>query len=72
MGALPLVFSSGAGANSRTIIGVVVFAGVILSTIMTLFIVPTMYAMLARNTGSPGRIARAIGQLQGEIGKDAS
>lgn len=72
IGALPLVFSSGAGANSRMIIGVVVFAGVILSTIMTLFIVPTMYAMLARNTGSPGRIAQAIRQLQGEMGKDPS
>jgi multidrug efflux pump len=72
IGALPLVFSSGAGANSRTIIGVVVFAGVILSTVMTLFIVPTMYAMLAHNTGSPGRIAQAIRQLQGDMSKDAS
>ena len=66
IGALPLVFSSGAGANSRTIIGVVVFAGVILSTVMTLFIVPAIYAMLARNTGSPGRIAQKILQLQDE------
>jgi multidrug efflux pump len=48
IGALPLVFASGAGANSRMIIGIVVFAGVILSTIMTLFIVPAMYALLAR------------------------
>ncbi|MBK8289176.1 MAG: efflux RND transporter permease subunit [Cellvibrionales bacterium] len=66
IGALPLVFSSGAGANSRMIIGIVVFAGVILSTLMTLFIVPTMYAMLARNTGSPGKVAQAIRELQGE------
>jgi multidrug efflux pump len=66
IGALPLVFSSGAGANSRMIIGIVVFAGVILSTLMTLFIVPTMYAMLARNTGSPGQVAQAIRELQGE------
>jgi multidrug efflux pump len=66
IGALPLVFSSGAGANSRMIIGVVVFAGVILSTVMTLFIVPAMYAMLARNTGSPERVAQAIQQLQRE------
>jgi multidrug efflux pump len=72
IGALPLVFSSGAGANSRMIIGVVVFAGVILSTVMTLFIVPTMYAMLARNTGSPGRIAQTIRELQSEMGKDPS
>ncbi len=66
IGALPLVFSSGAGANSRMIIGIVVFAGVILSTLMTLFIVPTMYAMLARNTGSPGQVAQAIRELQCE------
>lgn len=72
IGALPLVFSTGAGSNSRMIIGVVVFAGVILSTVMTLFIVPTMYAMLARNTGSPNRITQSIQQLQGDMGKDAS
>ncbi len=64
IGALPLVFASGAGANSRMIIGVVVFAGVILSTVMTLFIVPAMYAMLARNTASPGAVAQAIRELQ--------
>ncbi len=66
IGALPLVFSSGAGANSRMIIGVVVFAGVILSTVMTLFIVPTMYALLARNTGTPRRVEQAIRQLESE------
>lgn len=64
IGALPLVFATGAGANSRMIIGVVVFAGVILSTVMTLFIVPAMYTMLARNTGTPGAIAQRISELQ--------
>jgi multidrug efflux pump len=64
MGALPLVFASGAGSNSRTIVGVVVFSGVILSTVMTLFIVPAIYAMLARKTGSPGAVAQAIQALK--------
>jgi multidrug efflux pump len=44
-----------------------VFAGVILSTVMTLFIVPAMYALLARNTGSPGRVAQAIHALQADV-----
>lgn len=64
IGALPLVFASGAGANSRMIVGVVVVAGVVVSTTMTLFIVPPMYALLARNTASPGAVASRIDELE--------
>jgi len=64
IGALPLVIGSGAGSTSRTIVGVVVFAGVILSTVMTLFIVPAMYVLLARNTGSPNAVANKIKELE--------
>lgn len=64
IGALPLVFATGAGANARMIVGVVVFAGVIVSTVMTLFIVPPMYALLAGNTRSPSAVSQDIQQLQ--------
>ena len=64
IGALPLVFSAGAGATARTIVGVVVFAGVIVSTAMTLFIVPAMYVLLAKNTGSPNNVANRIKALE--------
>ena len=59
-GALPLVLSSGAGAASRQSIGIVICAGMIVATTFTLFIVPTVYSLLARRTGSPQAIARRM------------
>lgn len=52
-GALPLIFATGAGAESRFPIGVVIFSGVLFSTLFTLFVVPSFYAMLAKHTKSP-------------------
>lgn len=63
-GAIPLVISSGAGAETRFVIGTVVIAGVIVATVLTLFLVPVAYSLLARNTGSPGDVARQLIQDQ--------
>lgn len=60
IGAIPLILASGAGAESRQTIGVVVFAGVSLATLLTLFIVPAMYRLLARNTQSPEHQQRLL------------
>jgi multidrug efflux pump len=62
--AIPLVFASGPGAESRMVIGVVIFAGVSLSSIFTLFIVPGAYFWLCRNTGSPQAIANEIAEKE--------
>ena len=51
--ALPLAFSTGAGGESRAVIGTVVVFGVLWSTALTLYIVPVIYLLLARYTGSP-------------------
>lgn len=59
-GAIPLVLSSGAGSETRTVIGVVVLAGVFAATIFTLFVVPVAYSLIARNTGSVGDVERQI------------
>lgn len=64
IGALPLILGSGAGATTRMIVGVVVFAGVIVSTVLTLFVVPGMYALLARHTNSPNAVANRINELE--------
>jgi multidrug efflux pump len=53
MSSVPLVLASGPGAESRIVIGVVVFMGVVVSTILTLYVVPVAYYALARNTQSP-------------------
>ena len=48
LGALPLALASGAGAESRQQIGWVIVGGMLLGTLLTLFVVPTAYTMLAR------------------------
>lgn len=59
-GAVPLILSSGAGAETRHTIGVVVLSGVLVTTILTLFLVPAAYMVLARNTSSPGSVAHQL------------
>ena len=63
-GAVPLLLASGAGAESRQPIGVVVVYGVVFSTLLTLFVVPTFYSLLARHTRSPQTVARAVQSLR--------
>ncbi|WP_419321187.1 efflux RND transporter permease subunit [Caulobacter sp. ErkDOM-E] len=60
MGALPLVLWTGAGAGSRQTIGAVIFMGAIFATLLTLFVVPVFYNLLARYTKSPEWTARQI------------
>lgn len=48
LGALPLALAHGAGAESRQQIGWVIVGGMTLGTALTVFVVPTMYALLAR------------------------
>jgi multidrug efflux pump len=49
LGALPLALASGAGAESRQQIGWVIVGGMSVGTLLTIFVVPTMYMLLARN-----------------------
>ncbi|QQQ19998.1 efflux RND transporter permease subunit [Brevundimonas vitis] len=65
-GALPLVLWQGAGAGSRQTIGVVIFAGAIFSTLLTLFVVPVIYGVLARFTKSPEYTARKIEEWEAQ------
>ncbi len=64
---LPLVLATGPGSESRMVIGMVIFAGVIVSAFMTLFIVPTAYATFARNTGSPEARAKKLAEEDAAI-----
>ncbi len=59
-GSIPLILSSGAGQETRFVMGVVIFGGVLVSTFVALITVPTAYALLARGTQSPGTIARRL------------
>ena len=65
-GAVPLIFASGAGAESRFALGVVIFAGVLVATVLTLFVVPVAYGVFAKFTGSPAQRLRTLEALQKE------
>jgi multidrug efflux pump len=46
LGAVPLALAEGAGAESRQQIGWVIVGGMTLGTVLTLFVLPAIYAML--------------------------
>jgi multidrug efflux pump len=59
-GSVPLLLSSGAGTETRIVIGTVILSGVLAATLFTLFVVPVAYDLLARSTGSPGDVKRRL------------
>jgi multidrug efflux pump len=59
-GAIPLIVGHGAGAESRMTIGTVIFFGLGVATMLTLFVVPAFYDLLARYTKSPETTAKEI------------
>jgi len=63
-GSVPLLVSSGAGTETRFVIGVVILSGVIVGTLFTLFIVPAAYDLVGKFTRSPQAVAQ---QLEKEL-----
>lgn len=49
LGAMPLVVANGPGAAARNEIGCVIVGGMFIGTIMTLFVVPTVYTMMSKH-----------------------
>ncbi|KAA6310447.1 Efflux pump membrane transporter, partial [termite gut metagenome] len=47
LGLLPLVFASAEGANGRIAMGIAVVGGMLVSTVLTMFIVPAMYSFIS-------------------------
>jgi multidrug efflux pump len=63
-GAMPLAFASGAGAESRSALGWVIVGGMSFATLLSLFVVPVLYNLLARFTKPAGFIARKLTELE--------
>jgi multidrug efflux pump len=66
MGSVPLILAEGPGSASRAALGVVIFSGVTFATLFTLFIVPAVYNLMARGTGSPNAVAHRLDELRVE------
>ncbi|MEX2617013.1 MAG: efflux RND transporter permease subunit [Alphaproteobacteria bacterium] len=64
LGAVPLVIASGAGAESRQAIGTVIIGGLFFASLLTLFLTPVLYDLLARFTRPRGAIEK---QLSAEL-----
>ena len=64
MGAIPLVIFGGPGSASRATIGIVIVFGVSFSTLLSLFVVPAFYALLAKYTSSPEALAHQLDTLE--------
>ena len=65
-GAIPLVVAGGPGSASRSTIGVVIIFGVAFSTLLSLYVVPSFYRLLAPYTRSPEALAQKLEQLEND------
>ena len=50
IGVIPLILGSGPGAASRLTVGITIFGGMLFSTFFTLYVIPTIYSIIGRNT----------------------
>ncbi|MBR8654346.1 efflux RND transporter permease subunit [Achromobacter sp. Marseille-Q0513] len=66
-GLVPLLFAGGAGSASRYSIGVVVVMGMLIGTLFTLFVLPTIYSFIAKDHRAAAQGARAR-ELASEAG----
>jgi multidrug efflux pump len=58
-GLIPMVLAGGAGATARFAIGIVIVTGMLVGTLFTLFVVPAVYTVLARDHSRAARSERA-------------
>ncbi|HVY87692.1 MAG TPA: efflux RND transporter permease subunit [Hyphomonadaceae bacterium] len=66
-GSIPLIFSHGAGSETRSAIGVVILFGVTSALGVTLVLVPAAYSLLARRTGSPKEVERRLAKEEADM-----
>ena len=60
-GHFPLILATGPGAGARNSIGIMLVSGMIIGSAFTLFVVPSIYVLLARrHVGQPQFVEEAI------------
>lgn len=65
LGTLPIALALGAGSESRVSMGIAVIGGLIFSTILTLFVIPSIYSYFSEKTKAVSNVA--LGQQEKEI-----
>jgi Cu/Ag efflux pump CusA len=60
-GAMPIAFGLGAGAGSRRPLGYAIIGGMLLSTMLTLFLVPAVFVLFERLRRKPAPVAATRG-----------
>jgi multidrug efflux pump len=60
VGHFPLVLATGPGAGARNSIGIMLVSGMVIGTTFTLFVVPSIYMLVARSRAAAPKPARAI------------
>lgn len=70
-GAVPFLFATGAGAEQREPIGVVVFYGTLVSVFLTLLVVPAVYSLVAKRTRSTEHTTRLVDRMLGNTPQSA-
>ena len=66
-GLLPLLFASGPGAASRFSIGIVMVVGMLVGTLFTLFVLPTVYSFIAKDHRAAAESLRARELASSEV-----
>jgi multidrug efflux pump len=64
LGVVPLLVATGAGAVARFSMGLVIFSGISIGTLFTLFVVPTFYILIAEDHSR----VRSLAQSQQAVG----
>ena len=66
-GSIPLALHSGAGAEARQAIGTVIIGGLTLSTVLTLYVVPVLYVLLARFARPANAMGEELDRLERDV-----
>jgi multidrug efflux pump len=67
VGHFPLVIASGPGAGARNSIGVMLVTGMVIGTVFTLFVVPSVYMLIARTRAAEAVAARQDAAVPGGL-----
>ncbi|MBN8629625.1 MAG: efflux RND transporter permease subunit [Rhodobacterales bacterium] len=63
---VPLIIAEGAGAAARQAMGLVIFTGLLIGTMFTLFVVPMFYSLIARSDAEEKKHREAVASTFGE------